>query len=75
MFYSQTDPALVILIYVFIGIIITIILTALILFFMDFFRELRYLNSEIQCNHGAEREFWVRQRRRLWLSLIPFIKY
>lgn len=41
----------------------------------DFSRELKYLNSEINRTEGGERKGWIRQRRRLWLSLIPFVKY
>ncbi|MBQ8696125.1 MAG: hypothetical protein IJ519_00230 [Clostridia bacterium] len=37
--------------------------------------ELRYLNNEISRTDGAEREMWKRRRRRLWLSLIPFVRY
>lgn len=64
-----------IFIYIFAAIILIVILGALILFLVDFFRELRYLNKEIACNTGAERKYWVRERRRLWLSLLPFVKY
>lgn len=42
---------------------------------IEFTRELRYLNSEIHRAIGAERKYWIRQRRRLWLSLIPFVRY
>ena len=41
----------------------------------DFSRELRILNIEINRTEGAEREHYIRQRRRLWLSLLPFIRY
>lgn len=44
-------------------------------FLNDFTRELRYLKGEIQRNTGAERRHWIRRRRRLWLSLLPFIRY
>lgn len=40
-----------------------------------FSKELKYLNAEIERTEGVERRRWIRQRRRLWLSLIPFIKY
>ncbi len=52
-----------------------VLLFALASFFNDFFCELRYLNNEIRRTKGAERRYWIRQRRRLWLSLIPFVKY
>ena len=44
-------------------------------FINDFSSELRYLNNEIRRTDGAERRHYIRQRRRLWLSLIPFVKY
>ena len=44
-------------------------------FFSDFSRELKYLNNEIRRTEGAERKHWIRMRRRLWLSLFPFIRY
>lgn len=65
--------------YLFIGIVATffliILLVGLVLFFDEFSRELKYINCEIQRNTGAERRRWIRKRRRLWLSLIPFVKY
>ena len=51
------------------------LLVGLCLFINDFSQELRYLNNEIRRTEGAERRHWIRQRRRLWLSLIPFVKY
>lgn len=61
---------------VFVGIILIVVLGAFFLsFLIDFLLELRYLNKEIACTHGEERAYWIRQRRRLWLSLLPFIKY
>jgi hypothetical protein len=68
---NKTDILLCILI----GISLIIILGILIVFLKDFLQELRYLNKEIQCNHGAERTRWIRERRRLWLSLLPFIQH
>lgn len=40
-----------------------------------FIRELRYLNTEIARTTGVQRQHWLRLRRRLWLSLIPFVRY
>lgn len=42
---------------------------------IDFKQELRYINMEINRTVGGERKYWRRKRIRLWLSLIPFIKY
>ncbi len=44
-------------------------------FINSFSSELKYLNNEIRRTRGAERRHWIRERRRLWLSIIPFIKY
>ncbi len=44
-------------------------------FFNDFSIELKYLNNEIQRTRGADRKHWQRQKRKLWLSLLPFFKY
>jgi len=41
----------------------------------EFIRELRYLNTEIARTSGEQRLHWLRRRRRLWLSLIPFVRY
>lgn len=46
-----------------------------VLVFNDFSRELNNLNNEIKRTQGTEREYWIRRKRKLWLSLLPFIKY
>ena len=44
-------------------------------FFYDFSKELKYLNSEIDRADDDEIDYYLYKRRRLWLSLIPFVKY
>lgn len=45
-------------------------------FLNKFQRELKHLNSRIeQSINERERLHYIRRRRRLWLSLIPFVKY
>ena len=44
-------------------------------FINDFSGELRTINMEIRRTEGRERRHWIRTRRRLWLSLLPFYKY
>lgn len=41
----------------------------------DFSLELRYLNNEIKRTRGREQEHWIRERRKLWMSILPFVKY
>lgn len=66
-------------IYILIGIIAAIfgflLLIKLGFVINSFSRELNYLNIEIKRTEGSERKYWLRKRRRLWLSLIPFVKY
>ena len=63
----------------FISIVAFFVLFGLLVEFFKFTKafsaELRYLNVEIERTEGTERKYWIRRRRRLWLSLIPFIKY
>lgn len=63
----------------FLGVAVVLILLGsvfgLALLVTDFSRELRYLNIEIGRTEGEERQHYIRQRRRLWLSLLPFVHY
>ena len=55
--------------------LVPLVTVSLVVFFRDFTRQLTYLNSEIERSEGRQRQHWIRRRRRLWLSLLPFIKY
>lgn len=63
------------LIGIFAALILVVVTIRFALFICDFSEELRYLNMEIARSEEEERRYYVRERRRLWLSLIPFIKY
>lgn len=52
-----------------------ILLAKLAMWMNEFSKELRFLNNEIGRNDGEERRYWIVQRRRLWLSIIPFVRY
>ena len=62
------------LIAVFLLILIALISVRLIVQIASFKYELRYLNMEIGRTSGAERKHWQKEKRRLWLSFIPFYK-
>ncbi len=47
----------------------------LVVFTNEFSMELKYLNGEIKRTRGEDRKHWQRQKRRLWLSLLPFFRY
>ena len=72
---NNPDTELYWLIGIFAVLVLLALLVKLALFINDFSQELKYINNEIHRTHGAERKHWLRERRRLWLSLIPFVKY
>lgn len=72
---TNKDTGLYVLIGIFAVVLLIGLLFGLAQFINDFSHELRYLNNEIGRTDGEERKHWIRQRRRLWLSLIPFVKY
>ena len=61
-----------ILFFVFVGILFAILIGR---WQHNFRKELRYLTIEIQRTEGIEREYWKQKKRRLWLSILPFVRY
>ena len=49
-------------------------LTALAIKIRDFTHELNYINREIGRTTGGEQRYWKQEKRRLWLSLLPFYR-
>lgn len=41
----------------------------------NFRNELEDIKYEINTSKRREREWWIRRRRRLWLSILPFVRY
>lgn len=72
---SNSDAGLYMVVSIFAILIVIGLFIRLCAFMEDFVSELRYINSEIRRTDGAERRYWIRKRRRLWLSLIPFVRY
>lgn len=72
---SNPDAGLYMIVSIFAILIVLGLFIRLCAFMEDFVSELRYINSEIRRTDGAERRYWIRKRRRLWLSLIPFVRY
>lgn len=73
---ENENTTLIILIITIIGAFFAVlIISGLVIFFSDFRKELGYINFEINRSTGGERCYWKRKRRRLWLSLIPFVSY
>lgn len=49
-------------------------LTSLVQWIMGLQSELRYLNMEIRRTEGREQQYYRKERRRLLLSWLPFIR-
>lgn len=73
----QNGEDIVVVIFIIIIAVLAILglMVALSSFLSAFSRELRYLKREIKRTSGREREYWVRRKRKLWRSLLPFCKY
>lgn len=64
-----------ILLVIVLSIVGILVLFGVLQYITDFRRELRYINNEIRRNHGKEKRYWEKRKKKLWLSLIPFVKY
>lgn len=56
-------------------IVFAVILITFISAIVDFFRKLRCINDEIRRTVGGEQRHWIKKKRKLILSLVPFVKY
>ena len=72
---NEIDAFLGLLVGLTVACIALLVLIGFVLRFGNFTRELRRLNNEIGRTYGTERKRWLRRRRRLWLSLLPFVRY
>lgn len=65
--------------YILIAAVLIVVMIIFIIRFVlligDFQSELKYINGEIRRTSGRERKHWKKKKRRLWLSLLPFVKY
>lgn len=69
------DKEWIIFVCVMLLVILIPVLINFVRFLIDFSGELKYLKSEIERSSGHERKYWKKKRRKLWLSLLPFVKY
>ncbi len=52
-----------------------LLLLRLVMWADGFYREWFYVRSELRRVEEDERPYWIARRRRLWLSLLPFVSY
>ena len=55
--------------------LVSMLFVSLIRWVLDFRWELKRLKSEIGRTKGREQERWKRKKKKLWLSLLPFVSY
>ena len=73
--FEMTGGMVDLLIGVAIVMAIILVLAIFVPWLRDFRRELRYVNMEIERNTGRERERWIKRKKRLKLSILPFFHY
>lgn len=70
----ETDPIIGILLVVVIAFFAILFLAALVMKINEFTHELDYIKREIGRTTGGEQRYWKQEKRRLWLSLLPFYR-
>ena len=70
----EIDPVLNILVALVIVFFVIVFLVGLVVKINEFSHELDYINREIGRTTGGEQKYWKREKRRLWLSLLPFYR-
>lgn len=70
------DQTLIVIMVVGAAVLAAVLFVAAAVWLPKFQRELHHLNMRIeQARSERERQHYIRRRRRLWLSLIPFVRY
>lgn len=71
---AEIDPIIGILFAIVILFFAVFLLVGLVMKINEFSHELEYINREIERTTGGEQRYWKREKRRLWLSLLPFYR-
>ena len=70
----ENDPIIILLLAIIILFLAALLLVSLVMKIKEFSLDLKYINLEIGRTTGAEQRRWKREKRRLWLSLLPFFR-
>lgn len=71
---QEIDLVIGVLLAVAIAFFAILFLVGLVMKLNDFTHELDYINREIGRTTGGEQRYWKQEKRRLWLSLLPFYR-
>ena len=69
------DTGIYIIAAVMIALLLILAIVRFAMWLQSFLMELRYVNKEIARTTGAEQQHWIKRKKRLLLSLIPFVRY
>ena len=70
------DQTFLVFLVIGIGALTVVVFVSLAVWLPKFQRELKKVNRYIQNSRSErERQHYIKRRRRLWLSLLPFVKY
>ena len=75
MTHTGNDTGLFVIFILAILFLTSLLLVSFIRWVLDFRWELKRLKSEIGRTKGREQERWKRKKKKLWLSLLPFVRY
>ena len=70
----ENDITIIIILALIILFVSILLLVGLAVKLNEFFRERDYIEREIRRTTGAEQRHWKREKRRLWLTLLPFYR-
>ena len=70
----ENDITIIIILALIILFVSSLLLVGLAVKLNEFFRERDYIEREIRRTTGAEQRHWKREKRRLWLTLLPFYR-
>ena len=68
------DNLTIILLLVVFGFVLIILLFKFVEFLTAFLWDIKYINSEIARCTGSEKNYWRIEKKKLFLSLLPFYK-
>lgn len=71
---QEIDPVVGVLLVVLIAFFAIVLLVGLVMKINDFTRRRDYINREIRRTTGGEQRYWKQEKRRLWLSILPFYR-
>ena len=72
------EPSAYEIIAIIVAVVLLVLIPLSVSFFLsikDFRRELKELNFEIARNTGETRKHYKKRKRRLFLALLPFVRY